>query len=202
MSSLEHDMGGITLIVKDLKVGATAPGQESSATALSSTELATLDGLLATTAEINRAADVSTRLVAGGATLTLTVAAHDGKTVLWDTAAGTIITLPTAAGTGAIFRVVCSVTATSNSHVLKCGAAADIMYGAITTIDTDTADATLAFAAEAADAMDTITLNRSTTGLAAIGDWVEVQDVGTNKWSVRGCVRASGSVATPFTSAV
>ena len=158
--------------------------------------------LAATGAEINRAADVSTRLVAGGGTLTLTEALHDGKTVLWDTAAGSVFTLPTAAGTGAKFRCVVSVTATSNSHVVKAAAAADVFYGSITMIDTDTADATLAFAAEAADAFDTITLNRTTTGLAAIGDWVELQDVGTNKWAVTGVVRGSGAVATPFTSAV
>lgn len=183
------DLGGNTLLVEGISMGSTGPG--GTATAID-----------ATATEINRACDVSARLVAGGSATTLSVASHDGKTILWDTAAGTTLTLPTAAGTGAIFRVVCSVTATSNSHILKCGAASDIMYGSIMTIDTDTADATLAFAAEAADTMDTITLNRTTTGLAAIGDWVEVQDIGTNKWFVRGTVRASGSVATPFSSAV
>ena len=156
----------------------------------------------ATAAEINRVADTSARLVAGGATLTLTEALHDGKTVLWDTAAGTILTLPAASASGMKIRCVVSVTATSNSHIVKVANASDIMVGSITTIDTDTGDATLAFAVEVADAFDTVTLNRTTTGLAAVGDWVELQDVAVNRWAVTGVVRASGVVATPFSATV
>lgn len=187
--AINVDLGGNTLIVESLATGNTGPGQTAT----------TID---ATATEINRTCDVSARLVAGGSSLTLSVASHDGKTVLLDTAAGTTITLPTAAGTGAKFRIVTSVTATSNSHKIQCGAASDIMYGSITMIDTDSSDATLAFAAEAADTFDTITMNRSTTGIAAIGDWIELQDIGTNKWAVTGVIRGSGVVATPFTSAV
>lgn len=201
-TSNKLDMGGVVPTVSGIEVGVASPGKVGTGTSLTGTELALLTGLLATATEINQAADVSTRLVAGGGTLTLTVAAHNGKTILWDTAAGTVLTLPTAAGTGAIFNIVCSVTATSNSHVVKCAAASDIMYGSITMIDTDTSDATLAFAAEAADTFDTVTLNRTTTGLAAIGDRVTLQDIGTNKWAIHGVVRGSGTVATPFTSAV
>lgn len=179
------DMKGNNLQLESISLGGTSTTAATTVTA--------------TAAEINAAADVSARLVAGGSALTLTVAAHAGKTILWDTAAGTTITLPSAAGTGARFRVVCSVTATSNNHIVT-APTANIMYGSITMIDTDTADATLAFAAEAADAFDTITLNRTTTGLAAIGDWVELEDVGTNKWVVTGVVRGSGSVATPFSA--
>lgn len=158
--------------------------------------------LLATALEINRTCDVSTRLIAAGSTLAVTVAAHDGKTICLDTASGSVVTLPTAAGTGAKFRFLVSVTATSNSHKIQAGAAADIFYGSLTSIDTDTADATLAWAAQVADAFDTITFNRGTTGLAEIGDWVQLEDIGTNKWMVTGVFKASGTVATPFTSAV
>jgi len=155
--------------------------------------------ITATAAEINKVADTSARLVAGGATLTLTQALHDGKTVLWDTAAGTVLTLPAATGTGMKIRCVVSVTATSNSHIVKC-AGTDDMLGTLMSVDTDTADATLAWAAQIADTMDTITFNRTTTGLAALGDWVELQDVVSGVWAVTGAFQASGTVATPFSS--
>lgn len=185
---------------KDFRVGALYLG--GTKVTSSAAELNIMTGVTATATEINRATDVSGRLVAGGSALTLTQALHDGKTVLWDTAAGTTLTLPAASGSGTRIRCVVSVTATSNSHIVKVANASDMMVGSIGTIDTDSSDATLFFAAEVADAMDTITLNRSTTGLAAQGDWVELEDIATNRWAVRGVVRASGVVATPFSSAV
>jgi len=152
--------------------------------------------------ELNAVCDTSARLVAGGATLTITQALHDGRTILWDTAAGTILTLPAATGTGMKIRCVVSVTATTNSHIVKAANATDHMYGTLMSVDTDTADATLAWAAELGDTMDTITFNRTTTGLAAIGDWVELQDVASAAWAVTGSFVASGTVATPFSSAI
>ena len=144
---------------------------------------------------------VEIRTVAGGATLTLTKGLHDGKTVLWDQAAGTILTLPAATGTGMKLRLVVSVTATTNNHSVAC-VGTDEFNGSLTSIDVDTADATLAFAAEEADNFDTITFNRSTTGLAAKGDWVELEDVATGVWAITGVFRANGAVASPFTSVV
>ncbi len=155
--------------------------------------------LAATSTEINRACDVSGRLVAAGSALSLTVAEHDGKTVLFDTATGSVITLPAATGTGARFRCVVSVLATSNAHVLQV-VGTDIMQGSIGIIDTDTSDATVFFATETTS--DTVTFNRTTSGLAAPGDYVEVEDVATGVWAVRGVAQASGVVITPFSAAV
>lgn len=157
--------------------------------------------MLATAAELNRALDVSARLIAGGGTLSLTQLLHDGKTVLFDTAAGSVLTLPASSGSGMRIRAVVSVLATSNAHVIQC-VGTDMMQGAVGIIDTDTSDATIQFAAIVGDTFDTITMNRTTTGLAAPGDWVELEDVVSGVWAVRGLIRASGSVATPFSSAV
>ncbi len=167
----------------------------------SADELNLTDGLTATTAELNRTIDVSGRSVAGGATLTITELLHDGKTVLWDQAAGSIFTLPASSGSGMKIRAVVSVLATSNDHSIAC-VGTDMMQGACGIIDTDTGDATIQFAALVGDTFDTITMNRTTTGLAAPGDWVELEDVVTGVWAVRGLIRASGTVATPFSSAV
>lgn len=138
---------------------------------------------------------------ASGGTITITQALHDGKTILFDTAAGTVMTLPAATGTGAKFRCVVSILATSNSHVLQC-VGTDMMQGACGIIDTDTADATIQFAALVGDTFDTVTMNRTTTGLGAPGDYVEVEDIVAGVYAVRGVIRANGAVATPFSSAV
>ena len=137
-------------------------------------------------------------LVAGGSAITLSSAYH-GRTILWDTAAGTTITLPASSGSGVKFRCTVSVLATSNSHILAC-AGTDMFQGACGIIDTDTGDATIQFAALVGDTFDTITMNRTTTGLGAPGDWVEVEDIVSGVWAVRGLIRASGTVATPFSS--
>lgn len=149
--------------------------------------------------EVDGVADASSRLVAGGATLTLTQLLHDGKTVLFDSLAGTELTLPAATGSGMKLRLLVSVTATSSNHKVSC-VGTDEFVGSLTSIDVDTSDATLAFAAEAGDDMDVITFNRTTTGLAAIGDWIELEDLIAGSWAVTGVYRANGTVATPFSS--
>ena len=155
--------------------------------------------LAATHLELNRTCDVSGRMVAGGGTLSLTVALHDGKTIAMDTAAGTVLTLPAASGTGAIFKIVITVTATSNSHVIQVANSSDTFKGTIFTLSdaSDLVEGWLALAAS-----DTITFNRTTTGTAAVGQYVEVQDVLTNVWSVRGFTASTGEEATPFSAAV
>ena len=155
--------------------------------------------MAATVAEINRAADVSTRLIAGGAALTLTYAAHDGKTILLDTAAGTTITLPASTGGGGRFRFQVSVTATTNNHIIKVANASDIIQGVIFALGDD---ATSLQGWEAGATADTITFNRTTTGTAAVGHFVEIEDVLLNKFAVHGLIAQSGAEATPFSATV
>lgn len=137
-------------------------------------------------------------MVAGGAALTLT-SAHAGKTIALDTAAGTIITLPTSSGSGNVFRFLVTVTATSNSHIIKVGNATDEMRGFVVQ-DSDTATAPNIW--WAADNDDTITLNRTTTGLAAQGEYFEIVDATSGHFFVRGYSQASGTEATPFSATV
>lgn len=172
-------------------------------TAITSTaaELNILDGVLATAAEINRAADTSTRLVAAGATLTVTEALHDKKLIALDTAAGSICTLPAATGSGAVYRFVVTVTATSNSHIIKVANANDFMAGFINVVDLDGTAAGMYKGDGTAD--DTITMNRTTTG-GVIGDEIEVVDLKANLFLVRGsltCV-AGSNIADPLSATV
>lgn len=136
--------------------------------------------------------------VAAGATLTLT-SADSEKTIALDTAAGSIVTLPAATATGAKFRFVVTVTATTNSHIVKVGNATDEFRGYVIQ-DSDTATAPNTW--WAADNDDTITFNRSTTGLAAQGEVIEVEDLVAGHWFVRGYSQASGTEATPFSATV
>lgn len=137
--------------------------------------------------------------VAAGATKTLTVVEHNGKTIKLDTAAGSIVTLPPATGSGAKFRFVITVIATSNSHVVKVANATDTIYGVVSVLSDDSA-AVLGFKASGTD--DTISLNRTTTGSTALGEWLELEDIAANKWAVRGMIAATGTEATPFSATV
>lgn len=162
----------------------------------------TLDSTVvtATGLELNQSSDISERFIAGGSSLSATVAAHNGKIIKLDTAAGTTVTLPAATGSGAIFRFVTTVIATSGSHIIKVANASDTMQGFAILADTDSSGATFMFMC-AADS-DTMTMNRSTQGSVTIGETVEVIDIATNKFQVRGFLSATGNPATPFTAGV
>lgn len=138
-------------------------------------------------------------IVAAGATLTVARDTHDGKTIALDTAAGSVVTLPTSTGGGAVYKFLVTVTATSNSHVIKVGNTTDEFRGFVVQ-DSDTATAPNIW--WAADDDDTITLNRTTTGLAAQGEYFEIVDATAGHYFVRGFSQASGTEATPFSATV
>jgi hypothetical protein len=143
----------------------------------------------------------SSRLVAGGSSLTLTQASHDGKIILLDTAAGTTITLPAASGSGARFSFVVKTTATSNSHKVQVANSSDIIQGLLFGLSDDGSGGPVkGWEAGASD--DTITFNRTTTGTAKVGHRVTIDDIAANVWAVSGSFAASGTEATPFSSAV
>lgn len=155
--------------------------------------------LAATAAELNRNTDVSTRLIAAGGTLTLTEAAHEGKIILLDTAAGSVITLPASSGGGGVYKFLITVTATSNSHVIKVANATDEMRGFVVA---DASEATAPNIWWAADNDDTITFNRTTTGLAAQGHVVEIVDATSGHFFVQGFIEQNGTESTPFSATV
>ena len=155
--------------------------------------------LQATVAELNRAADTSTRLVPATGTLAVTEALHDGKVIALDTAAGSICTLPAATGSGAFFRFLVTVTATTNSHIIKV-TTNDTMTGFVLNNDVD-GTAPAFYKATSTD--DTITMNRTTTG-GVIGDYIECIDMLTDLWFIRGMITcvAGSNIATPFSATV
>lgn len=139
------------------------------------------------------------RIRAGGSAITLT-STDSGSIILLDTAAGTTVTLPAATGSGARFRFVISVIATSNSHKIQVANASDAMQGFIFTMSDDPVTVKGFFAV--AGTSDTITLNRSTTGSVTRGEYIEVVDLATNLFQVFGFTSSTGTEATPFSAAV
>jgi hypothetical protein len=166
------------------------------------TELASLDGLLATTAELNRAADVSTRIVSATAsTLAVTVAAHDGKTVVFNRAAGIATTLPASTGSGARFKFVVGTAFTGAATIKVTGT--DTMVGLVLGLDGDGAPAN-AWTVGGTD--DTITFDGAATpnmtqgGFA--GDMYLIEDIASGVWLVNGFIKQTGTEATPMSATV
>lgn len=163
-------------------------------------ELNTMSGILATTAELNRVADRSTRSVAAGGTLSVTEALHDGKTILLDTAAGSVCTLP-APTVGMRVRFLVTVEPTSNFHQIKVAAATDFLAGQVNLLDAD-ANAQTAYQADGT-ADDNIQLNGTTKG-GQVGDWIEIEGITATQWAITGTLicKAGSNVADPFSAAV
>ena len=136
------------------------------------------------------------------ATDAVTIVEHAGRTLLLGEVGGNAaltLTLPAATGTGAVYKFIVSVTNTSN-YKIQVADATDTIDGIMMYLDED-GTAVTAFPTVAAS--DTITLNGGTTG-GIVGDYLELIDIATNQYHVRGVMRvaAGANPATPFTAAV
>lgn len=157
-----------------------------------------LGGITATMDEINRAADVSGRIVnASAATLTVTEATHEGKIITLDRAAGVTVTLPAATGSGAKYTFITKTTVTSNNNIIQV-TGDDTMKG-VAWMAADGGDSVVAF--ETAADSDTITMNGSTKG-GIVGSRIELIDYAADTWNVQCFLQGTGSEATPFSAAV
>jgi len=162
-------------------------------------ELNILDGVTATGAEINRTSDISARVVTTTATvLALTVTEHGDRVVLVNTnsTVANAFTLPVAAGTGAKFTVVNNIAQTQGSVVVAASGTLDVMKGIALVANTSTT--VNAIAALTSATSDKVTFNRTTTGGAGPGDYVEAIDIAANTWAVRVVAGSVGGAATPF----
>jgi len=150
--------------------------------------------------EIRNVADNSARNVTPvAASNTLELNQHSGRTILMNNAGtATAYVLPAAVGSGGVYKFIVAAVNTSN-YVIACAANSDIFKGSI--IGDSTGDAEpgslVVWPSDATDD-DDITLNGTTTGGVAIGDWVEVQDIASGVYAVRGFVTQSGTEATMF----
>ena len=152
----------------------------------------------ATSAEVDRMADTSARIVTSTASvLALTVTAHAERTVLVNsnTTFANTFTLPAATGSGAKFTIINNVVQTQGTVVVAAANTADVMAGICIAIDSTAATNASPFLTTATS--DKVTLNLTTTG--GLGqDKVECWDIAANTWRVEVLIHGSGSLGTPF----
>ena len=156
--------------------------------------------LTATATEINRVADASARIITHTTSaLTITEATHDKKVVCLSKATGEVtVTLPAATGSGTELEFVVVTSKTSSNYTIKTSAATQFMAGTIVTVK-DSTDQVNGW--EAASTAGRIVLNGTTKG-GIKGDRISLIDVASALWIVRGQTQATGSEATPFSSAI
>jgi hypothetical protein len=119
--SQDIDLGGNTLIVEDIKVGATAPGQAG--TSLSSTELTLLDGVTAGTATASRVLSLNS---SKALTWTMSSASTSGSTSVEPLSLTTTMTGVGGVGGRAHFTLSTNVALGGWSNALK----GEVTYGA------------------------------------------------------------------------
>ena len=104
---------------------------------------------------------------------TATNAANAGRLNLFNVAAGAIVTLPAATGSGNQYNFAVQTTVTSNNYVVQVANATDVMAGRAIILQ-DAADTLVGF--ETVAASDTITLNGTTKG-GTKGDTIYITDI-------------------------
>jgi hypothetical protein len=151
------------------------------------------DGITATAAEINSVADVSASVVTLTASTTITQATHAGKTILLGEVGGNAAlaaTLPEATGSGARYYFIISVANTAEYEIQV--ATNDIFDGSIAHVDGNlqtTANVTYDYTAATSD---TINMDSDTTTGGDVGDWIEIIDIATGVYHIRGVLRSDG----------
>lgn len=145
---------------------------------------------------MNFTTNSSTNLVTLSTTAALTFAANAGVTnVMSNAGVASTYTLPAATGTGKKIEVLVGAVNTSNYVITHAGS--DKIYGALVFASDNASNAELGFETGGSGA-STITLNGTTKGGAAVGDYLILQDIAAGVWVLRGQVTESGSETTPF----
>lgn len=139
-------------------------------------------------------------------TLTVTAAAHAGRIITLNRAAGIAVTLPAATGTGNVYTFIVGTTFTANGTIAV-ASGTDYFRGRVYTLS-DNSAAVLGYSTansgSVATESDTITLYTAasnTTG-GVIGDIIIVRDIATAVFHVIGHTQSGGTEASPFSAAV
>jgi hypothetical protein len=127
------------------------------------------------------------------ATATLSSAAHAGRTVTLNRAAGIAITLPAATGSGDVYRILVGTTFTGDATITCAGT--DTLVGQAL-LGADGGDTVLHFQSAPGNKIITFTATNTTGGIA--GAWVDLVDAVSGRWTVRIISDAAGTEATPF----
>lgn len=132
-------------------------------------------------------------------TISLTAAAlsldlrHADAVVNANKADGWTVTLPAAAGSGAVFKVHVGTSITSSAGVVA-ALGTDVVTGSIF-VATDSSGTPFLTSATS----DKLSMNGGTTG-GIVGSMVELTDVASGVWHVGGFLISTGAEATPFSA--
>lgn len=133
------------------------------------------------------------KIISGmGATQTLS-ADDSGSTVVFDRAAGTIVTLPVAVP-GLVYDFEVTTSVTSNNYKVITGAATEFLIGSLVNLKTDL---TTLFSIGNGSTHVAVTMNGTTTG-GLLGTKLRFTCLSATRWQVEGTNLASGVIATPF----
>jgi len=139
------------------------------------------------------------RVISGlGTTRTLTED-ESGAVVLFDRAAGIVVTLPKEAPVGTTYDFVVSVTLTSGAYKFITGASTELLVGQILGCDTDTTNTTIVWPGLVGSSYIAVGMNKTTTG-GIKGDSFTVTKLDATTWLCNGHVNNNGTVATPYSA--
>lgn len=199
--SITYDLGGNTIILEDIRVGATGPGQ--SGTSLSSTELSLVDGVTAGTLAASKVvtADASgyvpyrKHVIADGLTVAPSVI-QSGGLIHVDKTDGVTITLP-APAIGLNYDIVVTASTASGNTKIITDAGTTFLVGTVLMFDSDTLTDPLSVATANGTNHVACTMSGSTTG-GLLGTRLRFTCITATLWAVEGIIHHSGNVASPF----
>jgi hypothetical protein len=127
-------------------------------------------------------------------------ASNDPGLYKLDTAAGSVLTLPAATGSGKVVKVLVSTTATSNAHKILTAPITDLLIGQAVG---QTGNATKQFSAAVASGFHSIQMPFAGTQPSGgfEGDIYEFTDIAAGVWMVDGKYQAGVTPTTPFSTA-
>ena len=129
-----------------------------------------------------------------GATRTLK-ASESGSEILLDSAAGNIITLPSAVA-GLRYRFKQTVSVTSNASKVITASASQFLIGGVMSANLTVGASGDFFVANGSTHV-AISSNGTDTG-GLVGGWFEVTAISTTQWVITGVICGSGTNADPF----
>jgi hypothetical protein len=162
-----------------------------------SVKTANIEPNAVTAAKLDNNASSKAPLVLNTAAITLN-SSFAGIPLVFTRAAGVVVTLPAATGTGDIYKFYVNTTVTSNSYKIQVANATDIISGLALA---DDGDGEPANGWPTTSTTDTITMDGSTQG-GIKGDSLEIIDIASGQFCVRAFLTNSGTEATPFSAAV
>lgn len=117
---------------------------------------------------------------------------HDNRVLVLNAAAGLAVTLQAATGSGARYKFLIGTAISSNSTTVT-RAGSDVLHGYAIVEDTGDSVATDAVVFPATGS-SVFTFPNG----AAVGNWVEIEDVASGVWAVTGYLSGQGDATTPF----